>query len=148
MAARAEVIRAAQHGKALPGAVPSGRRGHRPALADLDAEQRCQVIDVFTGLLEGLYAHLPLKLSMYAVDPVQRLRLLKQHADTLEPLDFHNELAAIITGLRDAHTRYIGPSALAGQAAMLPFLVEGYGPAGSPRYIVSKIAEDRVAGRQ
>jgi len=143
MAARAEVIRAAQHGKALPGAVPSGRRGHRPALADLDAEQRCQVIDVFTGLLEGLYAHLPLKRSMYAVDPVQRLRLLKQHADTLEPLDFHNELAAIITGLRDAHTRYIGPSALAGQAAMLPFLVEGYGPAGSPRYIVSKIAEDR-----
>jgi hypothetical protein len=143
MAARTEVIRAAQHGKTLSGSAANGRRTRRPVLTDLDAAQRRQVIDVFTELLDGLYAHLPLKRSMYGVDPVQRLRLLKQHSDRLEPLDFHNELAAIVTGLRDAHTRYIGPTALAGQAAMLPFLVEAYGPPTAPHYIVSKVAQDK-----
>jgi Peptidase family S41 len=109
----------------------------------LDLAEREQVIEVFTGLLEGLYTHLPLKRSMYGVDPVQRLRLLQQRADRLDPLGFHYELADIVTDLRDAHTRYVGPSDLAGQAAMLPFLVEAYGPVSAPHYIVSKVATDR-----
>jgi hypothetical protein len=137
------VIRTAQHGVALARLFPTGRRARRPIIADLDADQRGQVIDVFLGLVEGLYAHLPLKRSMYGVDPVQRLRLLRQRVDTLDPLGLHYELAGIVTGLRDAHTRYVGPTELEGRAAMLPFLVEVFGPAAAPRYIVSKIATDR-----
>lgn len=148
MATRDDVIRAAQRGDALSRFFPagSGARGpgsRRLVIADLDAGQRDQVLEVFTGLLDGLYAHLPLKRSMYGVDPVQRLRLLQQRADRLDPLTFHYELAEIITGLRDAHTRYVGPAELEGRAAMLPFLVEAYGPIEAPRYIVSKIAADR-----
>lgn len=143
MAARTEVIRSAQHGTTLSRFVHAGRRARRPVPTGLDAAGRGEVVDVFIGLLEGLYAHLPLKRSMYGVDPVQRLRLLKQRVDRMDPLEFHYEMAGIVTGLRDAHTRYIGPSAFAGRAAMLPFLVEAYGPMTAPRYIVSNVADDR-----
>jgi hypothetical protein len=143
MASRAEVIRSAQRGVALSRYFPTGRGARQLVIADLDADQRGQVIDVFTGLLEGLYAHLPLKRSMYGVDPVQRMRLLQQRMDRLDSLGFHYELADIVTGLRDAHTRYVGPTELEGRAGMLPFLVEAYGPVTSPRYIVSKVATDR-----
>ena len=47
-----------------------------------------------------------------------------------------------MTGLRDAHTRYIGPSGLRDQVAVLPFLAEQFGPDASPRYLVSKINEE------
>ncbi|HEX2308833.1 MAG TPA: S41 family peptidase [Jatrophihabitantaceae bacterium] len=143
MATRDDVIRTAQRGVPLSRFFPTRRGARQPAFAALDLAEREQVIEVFTGLLEGLYTHLPLKRSRYGVDPVQRLRLLQQRADRLDPLGFHYELADIVTDLRDAHTRYVGPSDLAGQAAMLPFLVEAYGPVSSPRYIVSKVAKDR-----
>jgi hypothetical protein len=143
MAPRDQVIRTAQHGIALSRYLARRTTTRGPTIANLEALQRLQVVDTFIGLLEGVYAHLPLKRSMYAIDPVQRLRLLRQRAEGLDPVDFHYELAGIITGLRDAHTRYVGPPELEGRVAMLPFLVEAYGPATSPRYIVSKIAADR-----
>jgi hypothetical protein len=136
------VIRTAQRGVELSRYFPTERRLRQPAITELDADQRVEVIDVFTGLFEGLYAHLPLKRSMYGIDPVQRLRLLKLRVDQLDSLSFHYELAGIVTGLRDAHTRYVGPAELAGRAAMLPFLVEAYGPVKAPRYIVSKMLAD------
>ena len=128
---RDEVIRTAQRGVELSRYFPTERRLRQPAITELDADQRALVIDVFTGLFEGLYAHLPLKRSMYGIDPVQRLRLLRLRVDQLDSLSFHYELAGIVTGLRDAHTRYVGPAELAGRAAMLPFLVEAYGPASA-----------------
>jgi hypothetical protein len=100
------------------------------------------VVDTFTTLVDGLYTHLPLKRSMYGADPVQRLRLLRQRAGLLDDMTFHHELAAIVTALRDAHTRYVGPTSLAGRAAMLPFLVESFGAPPKQRYIVSKVASD------
>ena len=143
MPARAKVIHDAQHGVGITEFLRR-RRTLRTALAvDLGEPERLQVVDTFTALLEGLYAHLPLKRSMYAIDPVQRLRLLRQKVDRLDALDFHFELAGIITGLRDAHTRYVGPAEFEGSVAMLPFLVEAYGPVESSRYIVSKVATDR-----
>jgi hypothetical protein len=45
-----------------------------------------------------------------------------------------------VTRLRDAHTRYAGPAALAGKVAALPFLVEMVGPTSDPTYIVTKVA--------
>ncbi|MDP9388914.1 MAG: S41 family peptidase [Actinomycetota bacterium] len=101
------------------------------------------VVDTFLTLIEGLYAHLPLKKAMYGTDPAQRLRLLRQRSPGLDDVAFHYELADIVTDLRDAHTRYAGPAALAGHAAMLPFLVEGFGAGRERRYIVSKVVSDR-----
>jgi Peptidase family S41 len=144
MPAREAVIRKAQHGDALTTFLRR-RRSLRTTLAmDLAEPERRQVVEAFTALLEGLYAHLPLKRAMYAIDPLQRLRLLGQRVDRLSALDFHFELASIITSLRDAHTRYVGPTELDGCVAMLPFLVEAYGPPDAPRYIVSKVAADRT----
>lgn len=142
MAARDAVIRKAQFGILLSDFFPPGRRPRRDRVPEVPIEVRDQVIETFRGLIEGLYTHLPLKRSMYGADPVQRLRLLQQRAERLDDLRFHHELASIVTGLRDAHTRYVGPSTLAGRAAMLPFLVESYGPVGKARYIVSKVAGD------
>ncbi|MBA3338692.1 MAG: hypothetical protein H0T54_02900 [Geodermatophilaceae bacterium] len=142
MTARAATIHKAQHGTLLSDYFPPGRRPRRDRVPEVPIEVRGQVIETFRGLIEGLYTHLPLKRSMYGADPVQRLRLLEQRAERLGDLGFHHELASIVTGLRDAHTRYVGPATLAGRAAMLPFLVESYGPTGKARYIVSKVAED------
>lgn len=144
MAPRDAVIKKAQHGTPLRSYFPPGRRPRRDRVPHVSVEERDQVIETFRELLEGLYTHLPLKRSMYGADPVQRLRLLQQRADRIDDLAFHHELAAIVTALRDAHTRYIGPATLAGKAAMLPFLIESYGPNSNPRYIVSKVANDQT----
>ena len=108
-------------------------------MPSLTTDERTQIVDTFVELIEGLYTHLPLKRAMYAIDPLQRLRLLRQRISTIDDWELHSELAATMTGLRDAHTRYIGPTALADQAATLPFLVEAYGDPSERRYIVSKV---------
>lgn len=141
--ARKAAIHKAQHGTLLSDYFPPGRRPRRDRVPQVSPAERDQVIETFRALIEGLYTHLPLKRSMYGADPVQRLRLLQQRAGRLDDLRFHHELATIVTGLRDAHTRYVGPATLAGRAAMLPFLIESYGPPDSPRYIVSKVAKDQ-----
>jgi hypothetical protein len=109
----------------------------------LDESERSTLIDSFLALLEGLYAHLPLKRAMYAVDPLQRLRLLSRRAANMNESAFHYELADIATRLRDAHTRYVGPARFAERVAMLPFLVESYGAPPTTGYIVSKIASEQ-----
>jgi 5-methylthioadenosine/S-adenosylhomocysteine deaminase len=40
----------------------------------------------------------------------------------LSDTEFNRAVTAIVTGLRDAHTRYVGPSTLRDQVAVLPFL--------------------------
>lgn len=138
MADDGELIEQAQLGRPL--------RERRRRLPRLSVAEWQRVVDTFLVLVEGLYTHLPLKQAMYGIDPVQRLRLLRQRVDAgdvtgvVDDVAFHHELAGIMTGLRDAHTRYIGPTRLAGETAMLPFLVEAYGSPAAPRYVVSKVA--------
>src|SRR5262245_55234517 len=80
-------------------------------------------------LFERNYAHLPLKVAMHAVNPVQRLRLLRnrlerQTAATMDPeWQFHTELSAIFHSVRDLHTNYLLPAPLNTRIAYLPFLV-------------------------
>ena len=101
-----------------------------------------QILDTLRAVLGGAYAHLPAKRAAYAVDPVQALVLLRRRAADLSEADFHFAVTGLVTGLRDAHTRYIGPSSLRGYVAALPFLVEQYGPPEDPQYLVTKIAPD------
>lgn len=149
MASPAQIIRRTQRGVGMQRFLGARPRARAVVIADLGPDARAQVASTFIGLLEGLYAHLPLKRSMYAIDPVQRLRLLLQRSERLDPVDFHYEMADVITDLRDAHTRYVGPTEFEGAVAMLPFLVEAYGPPDAPRYVVSKMAADtQVTGSQ
>lgn len=116
----------------------------RSGFEQLTPTDRAVLVGVALDLVQELYAHLPLKRSTYAADPVQRLRLLRRRASILDAAEFHRELAATFTALRDAHTRYIGPTSLAGCVAALPFMVEEYGEPGQRRYLVSKVAADMM----
>jgi hypothetical protein len=105
----------------------------------LTAAERRRLIDGIERVLEGLYTHLPLKRARYGFDPVQRLRILRSQVAELTDDAFHIQLADIVTGLRDAHTRYAGPRSLSGKVAALPFMVEMVGSAESPSYVVTKV---------
>lgn len=130
---------AARRRAATPPAGAGAGRAAKPGVASLSEAERGEIVDTFIELLEGLYAHLPLKRAMYAIDPVQRLRLLRQRVASIDDAELHAEVAATLASLRDAHTRYIGPAALEGRVATLAFLVEAYGEAGRRRYVVSKV---------
>jgi hypothetical protein len=130
-----DALAAADGGRARAGP-PSGHAG--PAL---DGGQRLQVVDTLAGVLGGAYCHLPQKRAGYAVDPVQALVLLRRQCVQMTDGEFHLAVNALVTGLRDAHTRYVGPAAFGDQVATLGFLVEQYGPDTAPRFLVSKVAE-------
>lgn len=126
----------AQRGKYLSDALKG-----RGLVTTLGPEDRLKVIDTLIPLFEGVYCHLPQKRAGYAADPVQALRLLRQRCIEMTDGEFHLAVTGIVTGLRDAHTRYVGPSGLRGKVAVLPFLVESYGSLEAPRFIVSKVAK-------
>src|SRR5581483_4352841 len=93
------------------GAAAGGAAGTRRAAAGLSFEQRDMVIDQAQRMLEDLYAHLPLKRALHAIDPVQRLRLLRLRQRDLDEREFHSEMIDIFVSLRDLHTNYVLPSA-------------------------------------
>lgn len=113
----------------------------------LTLDERRLLVDQALVLLEQNYVHLPLKAAMYAVNPVQRLRLLRarlerQTAATAAPeWAFHAELAAIFHSLRDLHTNYLLPAPFAGKIAYLPFLIEEYFENGGSTYVVSHLMQ-------
>jgi hypothetical protein len=139
MDTKGTVIRRAQQGQRMLEALPPG--GPRGEARQLEAPERYRLVDTFTTLLGELYVHLPLKRAMYGKDPIQRLRLLRQRAADLPDADFHSELSGILTDLRDAHTRYVGPDSQSGRVAVLPFMIEQFGRSDAPRFIVSNMAE-------
>jgi hypothetical protein len=110
------------------------------APGSLTRAERLRLIAGIETVLEGVFTHLPLKRARYGFDPIQRLRILRSQVDDLTDDGFHAELADIVTRLRDAHTRYVGPTQLAGRVAVLPFLVEMAGTAASPTYVVTHVA--------
>ena len=112
---------------------------------ELNLDDRMRIVDQALVLLEENYVHLPLKRAMHAVDPLQRLRLLRHRLDDsvegeLRPeIEFHNELTGIFNSLRDLHTAYRLPAPFKYKTAWLPFLVEEFWESGQRRYMVSKI---------
>lgn len=107
-------------------------RGFKKKTGELLLSERRLIVEQALVLLEQNYVHLPLKKAIHAVDPTQRLRLLKfQLAETTsermpDELEFHAEMLRIFTSLRDYHTAYILPSPYKNSTAFLPFLVEEY----------------------
>jgi len=111
---------------------------------ELTLGERHQIITTLANIIEGLYTHLPQKRATYGLDPVQRLRALSQRMDGLDDTEFHRCMAEIVTELRDAHTRYLGPQHTEGEVAALPFLIEHYMDDQGSHYIASKVFAGRA----
>ena len=129
-----------QRGKALPDAL------HRlqSKVGKLSWGERLDILDAWVQVLDGAYAHLPLKRALYGFDPIRAIEHLRQQVPALSDMQFHRELTSLINRLRDAHTQYSGPHTLAGAVASLPFLVESYGPPNKCRFVVSKVSDRRL----
>lgn len=133
-------LRGAGKRRKAPKRQPRARlRGPFLSPGTLTTKERVRLIDGIRRVLEGVFAHLPLKRARYGFDPVQRLSILRTQVDELPDDAFHFELADIVTRLRDAHTRYAGPASLEGKVAVLPFLIEMIGSVDNPTYIVTKV---------
>lgn len=107
----------------------------------LTPEERLLLVEQAIVLLENFYVHLPFKRAMHAIDPVQRLRLLRQHLSQYdEDTRFHGEMTSIFVSLRDLHTNYLLPAPYADAVAILPFRVEACDQDGTRIYIVAAVA--------
>ncbi|MFD2090949.1 S41 family peptidase [Blastococcus deserti] len=128
----------------VPGSVPLA--DFLATAGTLTHAERLVLVDQALLLLEGNYVHLPLKSAMHAVNPVQRLRLLRarllrQTDATMDPeRTFHLELSGVFHSVRDLHTNYLLPAPFNGQIAYLPFQVERCTDAGRTVYLVSRVA--------
>ena len=136
---RAKGAAPARGAKAKDKLVAAGPAAPFLAPGSLSNAERLRILRGFEDVIEGVYTHLPLKRARYGFDPVQRLRILRTQIALFDDDTFHKELAAILTEMRDAHTRYIGPASLANKVAALPFLVEMIGATASPTYVVTKV---------
>jgi peptidase S41-like protein len=98
----------------------------------LSRRERLRIVDQALLLLEMNYVHLPLKRAMHAIDPIQRLRLLKfrlfEMKDSEMPteMQFHRRMLEIFASTRDLHTLYLLPAPFREHVAYLPFLIEQY----------------------
>ena len=114
------------------------------AAGTLTLNQRKLLVDQAILLLEQNYVHLPLKVAMHAVNPVQRLRVLRARMDrqtqqTMEPeWSFHRQMSGIFHSVRDLHTNYLLPAPFAGKIAFLPFAIEKCFEGGAERYLVTQ----------
>ncbi|OUL99779.1 S41 family peptidase [Variovorax sp. JS1663] len=148
MATRTTPLQRAQAGTLLSKRAGLLKVSHEKAPApsdeELDAAERELVIDALLTAIGGAYCHLLQKRAGYANDPVQALQLLRTHAADMSDTEFHMILTGIIVDLRDAHTIYSGPRPLAGAVARLPFLVEQYGSADAPAFLVTKVAQTKL----
>jgi hypothetical protein len=98
----------------------------------LSKRDRLRIVDQALLLLEMNYVHLPLKRAMHAIDPIQRLKLLRfrlmesNEGELQSGMQFHKRMLEIFASSRDLHTMYLLPTPFRDQVAFLPFLIEQY----------------------
>ncbi|MCI0486798.1 MAG: S41 family peptidase, partial [Blastocatellia bacterium] len=113
----------------------------------LSKSERLSIIDHALVLLDMSYVHLPLKRAMHAVDPIQRLKLMKFSLSEMDErkmpseMIFHQRLLEIFTSARDIHTMYLLPSPFNKMVAYLPFLIEGYFKNRKRKFMVSRVVD-------
>ncbi len=127
------------------GVAESGRPN--AALADSERER---LIATSLELIEKLYVHLPLKRSMYAVNPLQKLRLLQRrlrvpNTPQISDREFYNEMLSIFSQLRDLHTSFVLPEPLRSATAYLPFRMEACVEQARRIYLVSHVMPELSA---
>jgi C-terminal processing protease CtpA/Prc len=119
----------------------------------LSRRDRLRIVEQALLLLNVNYVHLPLKRAMHAVDPIQRLKLLRfrllEMKDSELPgeMQFHQRMMEIFASTRDLHTMYLLPEPFINHVAYLPFLIEQYfeGSGKSKRvekFMVSQVVKE------
>ena len=117
----------------------------------LSRSERLRIVEQALLLLNMNYVHLPLKRAMHAVDPIQRLRLLRfrllemKDAEMPPDLQFHQRMMEIFASTRDLHTMYLLPAPFIDHIAFLPFLIEQYFEKNKKGERVEKFMVSRVA---
>ncbi len=112
---------------------------------ELTYQDRIVILEEAIQLLQEHYVHLPFKEAMHAVDPIQRLRLIRHRLQErgsiyqLPEIDFHNEIVRAFISLRDLHTTYMLPAPFSNKEAWLPFMIEEYIERGEQKYLISKV---------
>ena len=109
------------------------------------SKEKAVVVRQAIVLISQFNAHLPFKRARYAIDPLQRLRLIADRVPTMTEREFHAEMIETFKELRDAHTFYSLPRPYRGHVAFLPFLLEdcvGDNSESPRRYLVTKILSD------
>ena len=112
------------------------------SVTPLTRKQRLALIDQAMVLLDDNYVHLPLKQAMHAIDPLQRLKLLRHRIDHeafASESAFHQEMLKIFVSLRDLHTNYTLPNPFSDRTAFLPFLVEEFFENKIRKYMVTQL---------
>ena len=113
----------------------------------LSRQERLQIVTLALTLLEMNYVNLPLKRALHAVDPIQRLKLLKFRLAEMKEGDlpserlFHQRMLEIFTSARDIHTMYFLPAPFTEMSAYLPFLIEEYFEKKRQKFMVSRLVE-------
>lgn len=112
---------------------------------NLTLNQRKLLVDQAIVLLEQNYVHLPLKVAMHAVNPVQRLRVMRARMERQTPAtmeaewQFHHTMSSIFHSVRDLHTNYLLPAPFAGKIAFLPFSIEKCFDGDGELYLVTSV---------
>lgn len=113
----------------------------------LSLDERKLLVEQAIVLLEQNYVHLPLKVAMHAVNPVQRLRVIHAQLERSDPgivgpeWRFHAALSAVFHSVRDLHTNYLLPAPFNTKIAYLPFQVEEYADNGEPHHLISRLVQ-------
>lgn len=111
----------------------------------LNLNQRKVLVDQAILLLEQNYVHLPLKAAMHAVNPVQRLRVMRSRMERQTPQTmeaewlFHRQMSSIFHSVHDLHTNYLLPAPFAGKVAFLPFNIEKCFEGNDELYLVTRV---------
>lgn len=119
----------------------------------LSRKDRLRIVEQALLLLNMNYVHLPLKRAMHAVDPIQRLKLLRfrllemKESELPREMQFHQRMIEIFASTRDLHTMYLLPEPFKEQVAYLPFLIDQCFERKAnghrvERFIVSRVATD------
>ncbi|HYC47481.1 MAG TPA: S41 family peptidase [Burkholderiales bacterium] len=112
----------------------------------LTQEQRTVILDQAILLLEANYVHLSDKRKRHNIDPVARLKELRERLIGTQPLGdttaFHDEVDEIFTSARDRHLRYARCDSKC--FAYLPFDVRQIYEQGKPLYVAASIDAKRV----
>ncbi|HEY9667217.1 MAG TPA: S41 family peptidase, partial [Coleofasciculaceae cyanobacterium] len=105
-------------------------------LQDALTEEREHVVEQALLLIEGVYVNLPLKRTRNAIDPVQRLKLLRYRLPKMDEMSFQREMLSIFIGVRDLHTVYTPPSTFDLWFG-LPFIIEEFYEKNKRQYLIS-----------
>ena len=116
-----------------------------PSAGSLTLTQRKVLLGQAILLLEHNYVHLPLKVAMHAVNPLQKLRVMRARLERQTPHTmehewvFHRQLSSVFHSVRDLHTNYLLPAPFSDKIAFLPFSIEKCFEGDRECYLVTQI---------